>query len=142
MYVSIFPAFLLSIYYTVKMKSINSLLPLAAIAVADYQAAPAAQIPLDPVQVLPAEPLSLDTIPLLGFGTWNLKGDNISEAVSWAIQTGYRHIDCAAAYSNEDDVGKGIADGLKQTGLSREDLWITSKLWNDQYEYSPHRHHV
>ena len=70
-------------------------------------------------------------IPLLGFGTWNLK-PNASDAVSYAIQTGYRHIDCAAIYGNEKEVGKGIADGLEKTGLSRSDIWVTSKLWNDQ----------
>ncbi|KAK4541358.1 hypothetical protein LTR36_008116 [Oleoguttula mirabilis] len=108
------------------MKSI-SLLPLAAIAIAQHEA-PAAQVPLQSTK-----PLTLDTIPLLGYGTWNLKGDNISEAVSWAIQTGYRHIDCAAIYGNEDKVGPGIADGLLKTGLSREDIWVTSKLWNDHH---------
>ena len=91
-----------------------------------------AQIPLEPDTVLTPQPLTLDNIPLLGFGTWNLDRSNASEAVSWAIQTGYRHIDCAAAYKNQDLVGKGIADGLAKTGLKREDLWITSKLWNDQ----------
>lgn len=114
---------------------ITALLPLAALTFASQ--GPAAQIPLEPSTILPAEPLTLDSIPLLGYGTWNLKGDNVSEAVSWAIQTGYRHIDCAAAYGNEDDVGKGIADGLRKTGLSRGDLWITSKLWNDQYVPPP-----
>lgn len=95
---------------------------------------PGAQIPISPNTILtPGQPLSLDSIPLIGFGTWNLDRSNATEAVSWAIRTGYRHIDCAAAYKNQDLVGKGIADGLAKTGLKREDLWITSKLWNDQY---------
>lgn len=111
-----------------------SIAPLAACIVAASARAPTAQIPLEPSTILtPTQPLTLDTIPLLGFGTWNLDRDNASEAVSWAIQAGYRHIDCAAAYRNQDLVGKGIADGLAKTGLKREDLWITSKLWNDQY---------
>lgn len=71
-------------------------------------------------------------VPLLGFGTWNLDLSNASEAVSVAIQAGYRHIDAAAAYYNQELVGKGIADGLKKTGLKRSDIWVTSKLWNDQ----------
>lgn len=73
--------------------------------------------------------------PLLGFGTWNLKtpSENITEVVSIAIQAGYRQIDCAAAYGNEDAVGKGIRDGLKKANITREDIWVTSKLWNDQY---------
>ena len=74
------------------------------------------------------------TIPSLGFGTWNLKisSANTSAAVSAALQAGYRHLDCAAIYGNERDVGQGIKDGLQETGLKREDIWITSKLWNDQ----------
>jgi diketogulonate reductase-like aldo/keto reductase len=72
--------------------------------------------------------------PVIGFGTWNLKESpsNTSKAVSLAIQSGYRQIDCAAAYDNEKDVGAGIKDGLKKSGLSRSDIWVTSKLWNDQ----------
>lgn len=114
------------------MKSPSAVLSLAAFAFAQNDG-PAAQIPLEPSTVLPSEPLTLDAIPLLGFGTWNLKGENTSEAVSWAIQTGYRHIDCAAIYGNEELVGRGIADGLLKTGLSREDIWVTSKLWNDHH---------
>lgn len=74
--------------------------------------------------------------PSIGFGTWglNLSPENTTEAVSFAIQAGYRQIDGAAIYRNEKAVGKGIADGLKKANLKREDIWITSKLWNDQYE--------
>ena len=81
---------------------------------------------------IPLKPHAVSTIPLLGFGTWNLKEPNNSDAVSLAIQTGYRHIDCAAIYGNEKEVGKGIADGLKKAELARSDIWVTSKLWNDQ----------
>ncbi len=81
---------------------------------------------------IPLKPTAVSTIPLLGFGTWNLKESNNSDAVSLAILTGYRHIDCAAIYGNEKEVGKGIADGLKKAGLERSDIWVTSKLWNDQ----------
>ena len=81
---------------------------------------------------LTASTIQLPSIPLLGYGTWNLDRSNASDAVSYAIQTGYRHIDCAAAYRNEKEVGKGIAEGLEKTGLSRSDIWVTSKLWNDQ----------
>jgi len=75
-------------------------------------------------------------IPLLGFGTWNLKisNTNTSAAVSAALQAGYLHVDCAAIYGNEKDVGHGIKDGLRETGLKREDIWITSKLWNNEYD--------
>ena len=78
------------------------------------------------------DPISVTSIPSLGFGTWNLDRSNASEAVSVALQTGYRHLDCAAIYGNEKEVGKGIKDGLETIGLHRSSVWITSKLWNDQ----------
>ncbi|APA15860.1 hypothetical protein sscle_15g106300 [Sclerotinia sclerotiorum 1980 UF-70] len=80
------------------------------------------------------QPLSLSQ-PLIGFGTWNLNisPENTTETVAYAIEIGYRQIDCAAAYQNEVDVGRGIKEGLKRAGLKREDIWITSKLWNDHH---------
>ena len=87
------------------------------------------QIPLNPSRSAP----SIASIPALGFGTWNLDKSNASDAVSVALQTGYRHLDCAAIYGNEEEVGNGIKDGLKKIGLDRSSVWITSKLWNDQY---------
>ena len=90
------------------------------------------QIPLNPSRSAP----SIASIPALGFGTWNLDKSNASDAVSVALQTGYRHLDCAAIYGNEKEVGNGIKDGLKKIGLDRSSVWITSKLWNDQYVHS------
>ncbi|THV88331.1 aldehyde reductase [Aureobasidium pullulans] len=81
---------------------------------------------------VPLGPSTLFQIPTLGFGTWNLK-ENATEAVSYAISTGYRHIDAAAIYGNEKAVGKGITEGLEKAGLTRDDLWVTSKLWNDHH---------
>ena len=75
----------------------------------------------------------LKDFPLLGFGTWGLDRQNASEVVSVALQTGYRHLDCAKIYGNEKEVGKGIEDGLAKSGLDRESIWVTSKLWNDAY---------
>lgn len=80
-------------------------------------------------------PLAADqqmNMPLLGYGTWRLNSSNVSKAVSIALQTGYKHLDCAAIYGNQKEVGKGIADGLKKSSLLRSDIWVTSKLWNDQ----------
>ncbi|CZR65035.1 probable aldose reductase [Phialocephala subalpina] len=73
--------------------------------------------------------------PLIGFGTWNLKvsPENTTAVVSLAIETGYRQIDCAAIYGNQVAVGKGIKEGLEKVGLKREDIWVTSKLWNDHH---------
>ena len=86
------------------------------------------QIPLSP----PFTAKSASSIPASGFGTWNIPKSNASEVVSLALQTGYRHFDCATIYGNEKEVGKGIKDGLEKTGLERSDIWVTSKLWNDQ----------
>jgi len=83
-------------------------------------------------QQIPLFSPGVQDIPCNGFGTWNLKGDNTSDVVSAAIQAGYRHIDGATAYGNHVAVGEGIKDGLKKAGLKREELWVTSKLWNDQ----------
>ncbi|KAL8788498.1 MAG: hypothetical protein Q9195_007275 [Heterodermia aff. obscurata] len=85
---------------------------------------------------IPLAPSSQGVMPLLGFGTWNLDSSNVSTAVSTALLTGYRHLDCAAIYGNEKEVGKGIAQGLAELGLQREDIWVTSKLWNDHHEPS------
>ena len=63
-------------------------------------------------------------IPILGFGTWQLRGRQAYEAVRWALDAGYRHIDTATMYKNEADVGKAIRD----SGLDRGDLFITTKL--------------
>lgn len=103
------------------MHFITSLLPLAAVA---YGQAVDTQIPMGKSTV--------DEIPLLGFGTWNLDRSNATEAVSDALLAGYKHIDCAAIYGNEPLVGKGLAAGLKAAGLDRSEIWVTSKLWNDQ----------
>jgi alcohol dehydrogenase (NADP+) len=82
---------------------------------------------------LPPSVKLLSDIPLLGFGTWYLKGANGTEAVASAIEKGYRYIDCAYHYYNQEEVGLGIKEGLRRTGLKRNDLWITSKLWNERY---------
>ncbi len=82
---------------------------------------------------IPFSASSVTSIPSLGFGTWRLDKSNASEAVSVALQAGYRHLDCAAIYGNEKEVAVGIKDGLKTVGLHRSSVWITSKLWNDQY---------
>ncbi|KAF1836046.1 Aldo/keto reductase, partial [Decorospora gaudefroyi] len=73
--------------------------------------------------------------PAIGFGTWNLKEsqENTTIAVAIAIEKGYRQIDCAAAYGNEQAVGKGIHKGLEKAGLKRAQIWVTSKLWNDHH---------
>ncbi len=70
-------------------------------------------------------------MPSLGFGTNTLNGDIGTRCVSDAISVGYRLIDTANIYGNEASVGKGI----KQSGINREALFITSKLWVDDFGY-------
>ncbi|MDO5534528.1 MAG: aldo/keto reductase [Propionibacteriaceae bacterium] len=67
------------------------------------------------------------TIPQLAFGTWQVPDAEVTPAVLHALQTGYRHIDTAAIYGNEAGVGRAIAQG----GVRREELYVTTKLWND-----------
>ncbi|SHI82913.1 aldo/keto reductase [Pseudozobellia thermophila] len=71
-----------------------------------------------------------DEMPILGLGTFRSEPNEVYNAVFFAIKMGYRHIDCAAAYGNEKEVGKAIAEAIKQGLVTREDLWVTSKLWN------------
>lgn len=71
-------------------------------------------------------------IPVIGLGTWQTPdGDVAKNAVKDAINLGYRLIDTAAAYGNEESIGKGI----RESGINRYDLFITSKLWNDMHGY-------
>ena len=71
-------------------------------------------------------------IPIIGFGTWQTPdGDIEKHAVEVALNAGYRHIDTAAAYGNEKSVGQAI----KNSGINRHDLFITTKLWNADHGY-------
>lgn len=68
-------------------------------------------------------------IPAVGFGTWQAAPKEVENAVAEALKQGYRHIDCAAIYRNETEVGAGI----KKSGIKREDIFITGKLWNTKH---------
>lgn len=69
-------------------------------------------------------------MPAVGLGLWKIDKDATADVVCDAIACGYRHLDSAADYGNEAEVGKGIAKALAKGLCSREELWITSKLWN------------
>ncbi len=74
-------------------------------------------------------------IPAIGLGTFGsdrVTGEEIAAAVIGAAEVGYRHIDCAAVYGNEHLIGKSLK-AILDGGVKREDLWITSKLWNDMH---------
>ena len=72
------------------------------------------------------------SIPSIGFGTWQTPdGDVAEESVLYALEAGYRHIDTAAIYGNEESVGRAI----KKSGIDRSELFITTKLWNNNHSY-------
>lgn len=71
------------------------------------------------------------TIPAVGFGTFDSAGEEVYRAVLAALKAGYRHIDTAAYYGNEESIGRA----LKDSGIPREELFITTKLWNDAHGY-------
>eukprot|EP00996_Jenningsia_fusiforme_P001976 NODE_2825_length_1112_cov_41.287865_g2589_i0.p1 GENE.NODE_2825_length_1112_cov_41.287865_g2589_i0~~NODE_2825_length_1112_cov_41.287865_g2589_i0.p1 ORF type:complete len:288 (+),score=61.95 NODE_2825_length_1112_cov_41.287865_g2589_i0:85-948(+) len=72
-------------------------------------------------------------IPKLAFGTWQVDPKDVGTALKGAIEAGYRHIDCAHIYGNEEAVGAALADIFKSGVVKREDLFITSKLWATQW---------
>lgn len=67
------------------------------------------------------------SIPQLGLGVWRTPDDQASDVVSLALRTGYRHIDTASVYQNEEGVGQGMV----ASGIAREDIFLTTKVWND-----------
>jgi alcohol dehydrogenase (NADP+) len=74
-------------------------------------------------------------MPAIGLGTFgsdHATSDVVAEAVRGAIEVGYRHLDCASVYGNEAQIGRVLAE-VFANGLKREELWITSKLWNDKH---------
>ena len=102
---------------------------------------PSSQVPssiderIDP-SLVPVKTLATGArIPVIGLGTFgsdHVSHETVAEAVLYAARIGYRHFDCASVYGNEDRIGR-IFTELLQGQLRREDLWITSKLWNDKH---------
>lgn len=72
-------------------------------------------------------------MPLVGFGVWRVEGKDIKDLVINAIKIGYRHFDCAADYKNETEVGEALAGAFQSGLVKREDLFITTKLWNSDH---------
>jgi D-xylose reductase len=74
--------------------------------------------------------MALSEMPKVGLGLWKVGKDVCADTVYQAIKLGYRHLDCASDYGNEKEVGEGIAKAIADGLCQREELWITSKLWN------------
>jgi diketogulonate reductase-like aldo/keto reductase len=67
------------------------------------------------------------SMPLLGFGTWLARGEEARESVAAALELGYRHVDTARMYRNEEHVGRALG----ASGLRREEVFVTTKMWPD-----------
>jgi D-xylose reductase len=72
-------------------------------------------------------------MPSVGYGFWKVPNDQATNLTVEAIRMGYRHLDCASDYGNEFEVGLGIESALQEKLCAREDLWVTSKLWNTNH---------
>ena len=75
-----------------------------------------------------------DEIPLLGLGTWKSTTGEVYAAIREAIRIGFRHIDCAAIYANEKEIGQALHHAMEKGDVTRKELWITSKLWNSSHK--------
>ena len=68
-------------------------------------------------------------MPIFGLGTWKAEGSDVGASCAIAWKAGYRHIDTASLYANEKEIG----DWLQKSGIKREEVFITSKIWNDEH---------
>ena len=75
-----------------------------------------------------------DKMPAFGLGTWKSAPGEVHQAVKTAIEAGYRHIDCAPIYGNEKEVGQALSECFEANTVTRDQVWVTSKLWNDSHK--------
>jgi diketogulonate reductase-like aldo/keto reductase len=96
---------------------------------------PVAPDGVDPALVPKRRLASGAAIPVVGLGTFgsdSVSGETVAAAVREAARVGYRHFDCASVYGNEPLIGESL-QAIQRSGVRREELWVTSKLWNDKH---------
>ena len=74
------------------------------------------------------------TVPTLGLGLWKIEPDHVGDTVQEAVRVGYRHFDSACDYGNEEAVGEALQREFQQGTVKRDDIWVTSKLWNTYHD--------
>jgi alcohol dehydrogenase (NADP+) len=92
--------------------------------------------PIDPALIPQRTLYTSARMPAIGLGTFgsdHVSATQIAQAVIGAAAAGYRHFDCASVYGNEKEIGAAL-EQIQRLGIRREDLWITSKLWNDKHD--------
>jgi alcohol dehydrogenase (NADP+) len=75
-----------------------------------------------------------DQLDAIGLGTWKSDPGKVGKAVKIALENGYRHVDCAAVYQNEAEIGEAFSDVFSGGDIKRKDVWVTSKLWNNAHK--------
>lgn len=74
------------------------------------------------------------SMPAIGLGAWKIPNEQCAGLMRQAVEIGYRHFDCACDYGNEPEVGEGLASAIADGVCQRDDLWVTSKLWNTYHD--------
>jgi D-xylose reductase len=87
-------------------------------------------VKLSPINVCSFKLIGGDELPAVGLGLWKVGRQQAAQTVHDAIEAGYRHFDCACDYGNEAEVGEGLQRVLQSGACRRDELWVTSKLWN------------
>ncbi|MFT5728252.1 MAG: alcohol dehydrogenase (NADP+) [Desulforhopalus sp.] len=75
----------------------------------------------------------LESIPVVGLGTWKLTRDEVGPTIASAIDIGYRHFDCASIYNNEKEIGAALTVAFDSGTVKREEMWVSSKLWSNAH---------
>lgn len=100
------------------------------------QIAESSSHPIDPAAIPKRKLNTGDLMPVIGLGTFgsdHVSPAEVAETVKSAAAVGYRHFDCASVYGNEREIGAALEDVMK-SGIRRQELWITSKVWNDRHD--------